>query len=90
MAVFDDQIEEKLKLYPQRSDWKDGSIPIAPKADYISLDISKAEPLKDELCHFADCCMHRTQPLTDGEEGLRVLDVLEQAERSIQEYKGAL
>jgi len=83
MAVFDDQKEEKLVLYPHKIDWKDGKIPIARKAEYQVVPIEKAEPLKEELKHFCSCCETRQAPLTDGREGLKVLKVLEAAEQSM-------
>ncbi len=83
MAVFDDQKEDKLFLYSHKIDWKDGKIPVARKAEYQVVPIDKAEPLKEELGHFCMCCEDRKAPLTDGHEGLRVLRILEAAEKSM-------
>lgn len=83
MAVFNDVSIEKLFLYPHKIEWKDGKIPIAQKADYKILPIDSGEPLKLELSHFAECVTQRKRPVTDGREGLRVLKVLELAEKSI-------
>jgi len=41
---------------------------------------SNKEPLREECDHFLDCCRSRTTPLTDGEEALRVINVLQKAE----------
>lgn len=87
MAVFDDVSGEKLFVYPHTIEWKDGKIPIAQKADYLIIPIEKSEPLKNELSHFIECVTQRKKPLTDGAEGLRVLKVLETAEKSISESK---
>jgi predicted dehydrogenase len=38
-----------------------------------------AEPLRAELEHFLDCVRTRSAPISDGESGLRVIRVLEQA-----------
>jgi predicted dehydrogenase len=35
------------------------------------------EPLALELAHFIDCCKHRSRPLSDGQDGYRVVSVLE-------------
>lgn len=83
MAVFDDISEEKLLVYPHKIEWKDGKIPIAHKAKFKSIPIDKEEPLRIELEHFVNCVIERTPPKTDGNEGLRVLKVLELAEKSI-------
>lgn len=77
MAVFDDvEKVHKLVLYPHTIDW-DGEVPVAKKAQGCPIDLEEREPLKDELAHFLDCIVTRKAPLTDGEEGLRVLRVLE-------------
>lgn len=84
MAVFDDVSKEKLFLYPHKIDWKEGKIPVAQKADYQVIPVDKAEPLKAELEHFISCVRDRKQPKTDGAEGVRVLKILESAEKSMQ------
>jgi UDP-2-acetamido-3-amino-2,3-dideoxy-glucuronate N-acetyltransferase len=85
MAVFDDMNEEKLCIYPHGINWINGKIPVAQKAQYYPVPIENKEPLKEELQHFIDCVASRKQPLTDGSEGLRVLRVLELAEKSLKE-----
>ena len=87
MVVFDDVSKEKLFLYPHKIEWKEGKIPVAQKADYQVIPIETGEPLKRELSHFIDCIIQRKKPLTDGEEGLRVLKILESAEKSIADSK---
>ena len=83
MAVFDDVSKEKLFLYPHKIEWKDGKIPVAQKAEYEVIPVESGEPLKLELLHFIDCVKYRKRPKTDGYEGLRVLKVLELAEKSL-------
>ncbi len=77
MAVFDDVSDEKLVVYPHQIQWKNGSIPIAQKSDCQVIPFEKGEPLKLELAHFIECVNKRKTPKTDGQEGLRVLRVLE-------------
>lgn len=84
MAVFDDVSEEKLFIYPHEIEWKDGKIPIAQKADYYTVEIEKKEPLKEEMKHFIECVLERKTPRTDGEEGLRVLRILNLCEKSLK------
>ena len=81
IVVFDDVSIEKLFLYPYSIEWKDGKIPIAKKADCRIVKCEKGEPLKLELEHFVSCIQSRQNPKTDGEEGLRVLSVLEAASK---------
>jgi UDP-2-acetamido-3-amino-2,3-dideoxy-glucuronate N-acetyltransferase len=44
--------------------------------------------LKRELIHFIECVRKRKRPLTDGQEGLRVLRILESAEKAVQGNRG--
>lgn len=83
MAVFDDVSEEKLFIYPHTIEWREGKIPVAHKADYRLVEIEGKEPLKEELKHFVECVLERGRPRTDGEEGLRVLRILEEAEQAL-------
>lgn len=84
MAVFDDCAEEKLVIYEHRID-RSGGVPIAQKAAAQPIPIRVAEPLKEEMLHFLSCIVSRATPRTDGAEGLRVLRVLEHAQRSLED-----
>lgn len=81
MAVFDDGMpwEQKLALYRHRIDWIDGH-PQPAKADAEYVKVEQDEPLRLECMHFLDCVKNDAAPRTDGEEGLRVLQVLQAAE----------
>ncbi len=84
MAVFDDvSPTEKLKLYPHTIDFVDGHIPVARKAEHLAVPFDKSEPLKEELLHFINCMDSRQPPKTDGKEGLRVLQILEKAQKCL-------
>lgn len=83
MAVFDDMTKEKLFIYPHKIEWKEGKIPVAQKADYQIIPVDAAEPLKLELEQFLSSVQGGKKPDTDGEEGLRVLRVLEAAEKDL-------
>lgn len=50
---------------------------LIPKVDFV-------EPLKLECQHFVDCINSGDQPISDGREGWRVVQVLEAAQRSIE------
>ncbi|HHN65010.1 MAG TPA: oxidoreductase, partial [Nitrospirae bacterium] len=83
MAVFDDVSKEKLFIYPHKIEWKNGKIPIAQKSDFHIVPIDNGEPLKLELQHFIECVLERKKPITDGQEGLSVLKILDIAETFI-------
>ncbi|MFC1591400.1 Gfo/Idh/MocA family oxidoreductase [Thermodesulfobacteriota bacterium] len=83
MVVFDDMSKEKLFRYPHQINWMEGKLPVAQKAEYEVISFETSEPLKNELSHFIDCMQTRRKPWTDGEEGLRVLKVLERAEKGL-------
>jgi len=85
MAVFDDSLpwDQKLVLYPHSVDWVNGQIPVARKADAEPVPIAEVEPLRVECEDFVKSVETRQPPLTDGESGLRVLRVLEAAQRSL-------
>lgn len=86
MAVFDDTLpwEEKLLIYPHQVKWEK-NIPVPTRGAPERVSIPYIEPLKLECEHFLDCIEKRKQPLTDGQEGLRVLRVLNAAGRSLNE-----
>jgi UDP-2-acetamido-3-amino-2,3-dideoxy-glucuronate N-acetyltransferase len=85
MAVFDDTAENKLILYPHKVEWKN-RVPMAIKAQGEVVALENREPLKAECQHFLDCVASRQAPLTDGREGLRVLNVLDACQRSLMQH----
>lgn len=82
MAVFDDVSEEKLLLYPHVVEWKK-RIPVANKAQPEVVPFEMEEPLKAECAHFLECILNSKVPITDGQEGLRVLEVLQTCQKSL-------
>jgi len=84
MAVFDDvRDSNKLVLYPHTIEWT-GNVPVAHKAEADPVPLDGGEPLRIECAHFLDCIATRSVPRTDGEEGLRVLRILQQCEESLK------
>jgi len=80
MIVFDDQTNEKVKIYEHKIGWrKPSDVADIEKAEYkiLSATLAGAEPLKDELKHFAECCETGKAPKTGGVEGREVLRILE-------------
>jgi len=86
MAVFDDTRpwNEKLMLRRHYLSWNDGQIPTPNKTKGEPAIVPEAEPLREECIHFLDCCRERRTPRTDGQEGLRVLRVLQAAQQSLE------
>lgn len=84
MAVFDDTLpwEQKLQVYPHAIKWTNQD-PIAVKEPGIFIAVEQQEPLRAECNHFLDCVRTRETPRTDGEEGLRVLKVLDACQAKI-------
>ncbi len=84
MAVFDDTQpwKDKLLLYPHQINWKN-HMPVPIKAEPERVDISETEPLRDECQHFLDCMSNGSKPITDGQEGLNVLKVLNASQTSL-------
>ena len=83
MAVFDGVIGNgKIIFYPHKVEWID-RIPVGKKAEGEELPIGPEEPLKRECLHFLECIRERKRPRTDGKEGLRVLEILQACQESL-------
>lgn len=83
MAVFDDVSKDrKLVIYDQGIDWIDG-MPTPRKKESELVVISSDEPLAAEVSHFLKSIRDGTRPVTDGQSGLNVLQVLQCAQRSL-------
>jgi predicted dehydrogenase len=81
MASFDD-VAKKLVLYDQRVDIREGQ-PVPVKGSGEEVSFPADEPLHLECRAFLDALDTRCPPKTDGESGLRVLKVLQAAQRSL-------
>jgi predicted dehydrogenase len=81
MASFDD-VAKQLVLYDQRVDVKEGE-PIPVKGEGEVVAFAGDEPLRLECQAFLQAMATRQQPITDGESGLRVLKILQAAQRSL-------
>lgn len=81
MASFDD-VNKRLVLYDQRVEWQEGQ-PIPVRHDGTEVPYPQDEPLRLECEAFLRAIATREPPLTDGASGLRVLRVLQAAQRSL-------
>lgn len=90
MAVFDDlEANEKLKVYDKGAEFSDD---YDTYAEYLGLRfgditipfVKTGEPLRAECLHFLDCVRTRKTPLSDGHDGVRVIKILDAAQRSLK------
>lgn len=90
MMVFDDmQAAEKLRIFDKgaqiETDAVDASHAIKVRHGDIHIPhVAGPEPLDAETQHFIDAIRHDTTPRSDGRDGLRVVRILEQAERQLR------
>jgi UDP-2-acetamido-3-amino-2,3-dideoxy-glucuronate N-acetyltransferase len=87
MAVFDDRqpLQEKLVLYRHGVQWRDG-VPEPVRAEPEPVAIDPVEPLRAEMQTFIDAIENpASKPISDGAEGLRVLAVLDAAQKSLDQ-----
>lgn len=90
MLVFDDMSpDEKVKVYDKRVYGQKGMMGYGEElylhiGDESVVAIEMEEPLKFECRHFRDCLMEGSRPISDGQQGLAVLKVLNAATRSLE------
>jgi predicted dehydrogenase len=90
MAVYDDVSEvEKIRIYDKGlavpAD-NEGTVTWPPRYRYGDVTIpfiSNGEPLKLECRHFLHCIIEGRKPRSDGWAGLKVVNILEAANRSL-------
>ena len=84
MASFDD-VSKRLEIYDRRVELVSGD-PVPIRGDGVVVPFDATEPLRRECAAFLDAVQTRVSPLTDGATGLRVLEVLEAAQRSLERH----
>ncbi|MDO8885560.1 Gfo/Idh/MocA family oxidoreductase [Candidatus Oleimmundimicrobium sp.] len=95
MAVFDDtENVDKIRIYDRgvtynpktEREFEDfGSFQLAYKYGDIHIpQLQLSEPLKNQCTHFVECIKTGNKPKTDGENGLRVVEVLAAAQKSLE------
>lgn len=92
MLVYDDmEPSEKIKIYDKgvtiENGNKDNIYEMLVQyriGDMWAPKIDQTEALKVECENFVDCIQNNKKPITDGQSGLRVVKILEAAEKSIQ------
>jgi predicted dehydrogenase len=93
MLVYDDTApQEKIRVYDKgvtRHPYQDtlGDFQLSYRNGDVNIPrIDESEPLKVECDHFIDCVKRGTSPNSDGHSGLRVVKVLEAADRSLKNH----
>jgi UDP-2-acetamido-3-amino-2,3-dideoxy-glucuronate N-acetyltransferase len=85
MAVFEDTQpwERKITIFSHTIKWEKG-MPIPDKGSPEYIAVEAKEPLREECLHFLECIEKRKTPITDGEEGYRVLEILDRAQKALE------
>ncbi|HEY3139270.1 MAG TPA: Gfo/Idh/MocA family oxidoreductase [Blastocatellia bacterium] len=91
MIVYDDiEPSEKVKVYDKGVTVSTGSEEVYSllvsyrTGDMWAPKLDQTEGLQIETHHFIDCIENKTRPQTDGQAGLRVVRLLEAAEKSMR------
>ena len=91
MLVWNDlEADEKIKIYDKGVNITSGEGVYDLLVSYRTGDVwapkvEQAEALKVELAYFADCVLNDKVPINDGAAGLRVVRLLEAAEKSLNQ-----
>lgn len=93
MIVFNDRkpVGQKVTLSKEYLSQEPGSVPVAmrPNVDTVVCDwVDSKMALYRECSHFVECCQSRQDPITNGEEGLRVLRVLDACHEQLMKGSG--
>ena len=95
--VYDDlQPAEKVKVYDRGitvngdTEARRGILVGYRTGDVWSPHIPNSEPLARLVSHFAECIRDGKEPITGGEAGLHVVQILEAAQRSIKAQGGRI
>lgn len=85
MAIFaDTEPEHKLRLLRRPVEWRE-RMPVPQLTEALPVPFEEVEPLRVECQYFLECIETRQTPHTDGEEALRVLQVLEACQQSLNQ-----
>lgn len=89
MAVFDDaENTEKLRIYDNHAEMPPaksyGEAIQVRFGDILIPRVEMTEPLRLECKHFVECVRDRATPVSDAHDGLRVIRIIEAAQRSME------
>ena len=90
MAVYDDVSDVRLKIYDKGvmpdslpNDFGEFKL-ITRGGDILIPKLDTTEPLRAECAHFVECIRTGKTPTSDGVDGYRVVQMLEAAQRSME------
>jgi predicted dehydrogenase len=92
MVVYDDiEASEKVKVYDKGITVEEGPEDYEMRIGYRSGDVwtphfSTREALSTEAAEFVRCVMTGDKPVSNGMTGLRIVSMLEAAERSMKNH----
>ena len=92
MLIYDDlEADEKIKIYDRGVEisdiHKDGlykTLINYRTGEMVAPNLEKVEALRTECEHFIQCILDGKRPITDGQEGIKVVRILEAIERSLR------
>lgn len=92
MITYNDiEPTEKIKIYDKGINLDKNAVsPFAPayRSGQITIpNLPQKEALFNELSHFISCIQNGKSPLTGGAEGLRVVEIIEMAEKSLRKSR---
>ena len=90
MAVFDDaETTEKLRIYDNHAEMAParsyGEAIQVRFGDILIPRVEMTEPLRLECKHFVECVRDRATPISDAQDGLRVIRIIDAAQRSMEQ-----
>ncbi len=83
MLVYNMLDKEQIKIYNKSVNINKDNITYLDEG-YEPVAFDDIEPLKLSCSHFLDCIKNNKQPLTDGENGLEIVKILEATNESIK------
>ena len=95
MIVYDDlEQSEKIKVYDKGITLNNQPNPEKlyqllvgyRTGDMLAPQIDVSEALRREIDHFVDCIQHQKEPMTGGNSGLRVVEILHAASQSMAQH----
>src|SRR2546427_1317353 len=91
MLVWNDiEADEKIKVYDKGVQFTNGEAVYQQLVSYRTGDmwaprVEQVEALRAEAAYFIECITQDKKPFNDGQAGLRVVSMLEAADKSLQE-----
>lgn len=92
MVIFNDIENDKIKIIDKGVNSPSDTATFADfqysyrNGDILVPYLKMVEPLRLESDHFIDCIVNHSTPTTSGEDGLRVINILEAAQRSLENH----